>query len=58
MYNEVNEVQLSIDASQEIMKDKLKKQEERFEKGKNENIESLKSIEIGNSNIKNETVRP
>ena len=50
--------QLSIDASQEIMKDKLKKQEERFEKGKNENIESLKSIEIGNSNIKNETARP
>lgn len=38
--NEVSEVQLSIDISQETMEEKLKKQEERFTKGKKENTES------------------
>ena len=49
---QVSEVQLSINASHEIMKEKLKNLEERFEQENNENIENLKLTEIKNGNIK------
>ena len=50
--NEVIEIQLSIDASYEMMEEKLIKPEERFFFFKKENIENLKLIETEIGNIK------
>lgn len=50
--NDVSEVQLSIDASYEMMEEKLTKPEERFQKEKKENIENSKLIETEIGNIK------
>ena len=50
--NDVSEVQFSIDASREMMEEKLTKPEERFQKEKKENIENLKLIETEIGNIK------
>ena len=52
MRNEVSEVQLSIDASHEMMEEKPIKPEKCFEKEKKENIENLKLIETEIANIK------
>ena len=52
MANEVSEGQLSLDASQEMMREKLLKPEERFEKEKKENIKNLILIETETVNIK------
>ena len=52
--NDVSKVQLSIDASHEMLKEKVIKPEERFEKEKKENIENIKFIETEIGNIKKE----
>ena len=52
LLNEVSEVQLSIDASHEIMGKKLIKPEVGFKKQEKENIENLKLTETEIGNIK------
>lgn len=52
MRTEVNEVQLIIDASHEMMEEKLIKPVERSEKEKKQNTENLKLIETEIGNIR------